>query len=181
MSKKHQTVKDAALIAVLASILFVQQLALSFIPNVQFTTLLLILYTKIIGFKRTTLVVVIHVMITNILSPFGPVIPLQIPAMLIGWLLIPILLSTVFKNLDSPISLAIFGLIFGFIYGWLFIPVSVFVLDVPFVTYFVADLVFEIIMATSNFLIIFWLYDPLKKLLKELKDKYDMTSQPSKI
>lgn len=181
MSEKHQAVKDAALIAVLASILFVQQLALSFIPNVQFTTLLLILYTRVIGFKRTALVVIIHVMIINILSPFGPVLPLQIPAMLIGWLLIPILLSTVFKKMNSVLSLAIFGLVFGFIYGWLFIPVSVFVLNVPFITYFLADVVFEIIMATSNFLIIFWLYEPLEKLLTELKNKYDLTSYQRKM
>ncbi|MBN2300408.1 MAG: hypothetical protein JXC31_04375 [Acholeplasmataceae bacterium] len=176
MSQKHQAIKDAALIAVLTSILFVQQLALSFLPNVQFTTLLIVLYAKVIGFKKTSLVVLLHVMAVNILSPFGPVIPMQIPAMLIGWFLIPLLLCTVFRKLKTAWALAVFGFFFGFIYGWLFIPVSVFILDVPFITYFSADIVFELIMAVSNFLTILWLYDPLKKLLVEQKSRYDIVS-----
>ncbi len=176
MSPKHQAIKDAALIAVLTSILFVQQLVLSFLPNVQFTTLLIILYAKVIGFKKTSLIVVLHVMAVNILSPFGPVIPMHIPSMLIGWFLIPLLLCTVFRKLNTAWTLAIFGFFFGFVYGWLFIPVSVFILDVPFLDYLYADLVFELIMGVSNFLTILWLYEPLKKLLVDQKSRYDMTS-----
>lgn len=179
MSQKHQAIKDAALIAVLASILFVQQIALSFLPNVQFTALLIVLYSRIIGFKKTMLIVVIHVFAINILSPFGPVIPMQIPAMLIGWLLIPILLHTVFKKFTSAWMLALFGFFFAFVYGWLFIPVSVWVLGIPFLSYLYADLLFEIIMAVSNFLTILWLYEPLKKILLEQKARYYMTiSEP---
>ncbi len=175
MSQKHQAIKDAALIAVLASILFVQQIALSFLPNIQFTALLIVLYSRVIGFKKTIFIVVIHVFAINILSPFGPVIPMQIPAMLLGWLLIPIMLHTVFKKAESAWSLAIIGFLFGFIYGWLFIPVSIWILDIPFLTYFYADVLFEIIMAVSNFLTILWLYEPLKKLLLDQKSKYYMT------
>ncbi len=175
MSQKHQAIKDAALIAILASILFVQQLALSFLPNVQFTTLLIVLYSRVIGFKKTSLVVVLHVLAVNILSPFGPVILMQIPAMLIGWLLIPFLLHTVFKKAKSAWALAIFGFFFGFVYGWLFIPVSVWLLDIPFLSYLYADVLFEIIMGVSNFLTILWLYAPLKKLLMDQKSRYYMT------
>ncbi|MBU1141975.1 MAG: hypothetical protein KKG64_05565 [Firmicutes bacterium] len=175
MSKKHQAIKDAALIAILASILFVQQIALSFLPNVQFTTLLIVLYARVIGFKKTALIVVLHVAAINILSPFGPVIPMHIPSMLIAWLLIPFLLHTVFKKANSTWALAIFGLFFGFLYGWLFIPVSVFILDIPFLVYFYGDLLFEIIMAVTNFLTILWLYEPLKKMLIEQKSRYYMT------
>lgn len=179
MSQKHQAIKDAALIAVLASILFVQQIALSFLPNIQVTTLLIVLYSKIIGFKKTSLIIIIHVFAINILSPFGPVIPMQVPAMLLGWLLIPILLHTVFKKLNSAWTLAVFGFFFGFVYGWMYIPVSVWVLGVPFLTYLYADVLFELIMAVSNFLTILWLYEPLKKILLEQKARYYMTiSEP---
>jgi len=179
LSQKHQAIKDAALIAVLASILFVQQIALSFLPNIQFTTLLVVLYSRIIGFKKTMLIVIIHVFAINILSPFGPVIPMQIPAMLIGWLLIPILLHTVFRKFSSAWTLAIFGFFFGFVYGWMFIPVSIWILEIPFLTYLYADVLFELIMAVSNFLTILWLYEPLKKILIEQKARYYMTiSEP---
>ncbi len=181
MSQRHQAIKDAALIAVLTSILFVQQLALSFMPNVQFTTLLLVLYAKVIGFKKTSLIVVIHVMAVNILSPFGPVLPIQIPAMLIGWFLVPFLLTTIFRKFNSAWSLAIFGFFFGFVYCWMYIPASVFILDIPFLTYLYADIVFELIFAVSNFLTILWLYEPLKKLLIEQKSRYDIISYQPKI
>jgi len=174
MSQKHQAIKDSALIAIFASILFVQQVALSFLPNIQFTALLIVLYSRVLGFKKTSLIVIIHVFAINILSPFGPVIPMQIPAMVVGWLLIPILLHTIFKKAESAWSLAIIGFLFGFIYGWLFIPVSIWILDIPFLNYLYADILFEIIMAVSNFLTILWLYEPLKKLLIELKNRYYM-------
>jgi len=120
-------------------------------------------------------------MAVNILSPFGPVLPIQIPAMLIGWFLIPLLLTTVFRKFNSAWSLAIFGFFFGFIYCWMYIPASVFILDIPFLTYFYADIVFELIFAVSNFLTILWLYEPLKKLLREQKLRYDIISYQPKI
>ena len=172
MRIENTTIKDTALIAVCAAILFVQQLALSFLPNIQFTTLLIILYTKVLGFKKTTFTIVIHIIVINILSPYGPLMPMYIPSMFIGWMLIPISLSTFLKKLNSAYALAIFGFFFGFLYGWLFIPVAVFVLGTPFEAYFMMDLPFELIMALSNFLTVLWLYYPLRNMLSKEKDKY---------
>jgi energy-coupling factor transport system substrate-specific component len=176
MRFEKTSIKDAALIAVCSAILFVQQLALSFLPNIQFTTLLVILYTKVLGFKKTTLIIVIHVIIINILSPYGPLMPMYIPSMFIGWMLIPIGLSTIFKKLNSAYALAIFGFFFGFVYGWMFIPVAVFVLGTPFEAYFMMDLPFELIMGLSNFLTVLWLYYPLNKMLVKEKEKYYQTA-----
>lgn len=177
MSKSHKAMKEIALIALFAAILFVQQLALSMIPNFSFTTLLLVIYTKLLGFRKTSLIIVVHVLIYNILSPFGPVIPLHIPSMFIGWMLIPILLSTLFKSWESVHQLSVFGFIFGFLYGWIFIPVSVFVLGTPFLTYFLMDLPFEFVMAVTNFLGILWLYDPIMIFLKTQLRKFRQATQ----
>ncbi|MCR3905504.1 MAG: hypothetical protein NUK62_00550 [Tenericutes bacterium] len=173
MSKSNQAIKDITLVSICAAILFVQQLALSFLPNIQFSTLLIVVYAKTFGFKRTTMIIIIHVIIVNLLSPFGPMIPVYIPSMFIAWMLIPVLLSTVFKKLESAYKLAIFGFIFGFVYGWMFIPVSVFILDIPFIAYLMMDLPFELMMAISNFLTILWLYDPIKKILVMHRIRYD--------
>lgn len=172
MGKTQIKVKDAALIAVLTAVLFVQQLALSVLPNIQFTTLLIVLYTKVLGPKRTSLIITLHVLLSNFFSPFGPVNPIYMPSMFIAWMLIPVLLSTVFKGLDKPYPLAIFGFFFGFVYGWLFIPVSVFMLGIPFKEYFLMDLPFELLMAISNFLTILWLYEPIKDFLIAQRDRY---------
>lgn len=167
-------VKDTALIAVCAAVLFVQQLAMSMLPNIQFTTLLVVLYAKVLGFRRTTLIVTVHVLASSFLSPYGPINPLYLPSMWIGWMLIPIFMHTVMRRFDTPYPLAIFGFLFGFVYGWLFIPVSVWILGTPFMTYFMMDLPFELIMAISNFLTILWLYQPLKDFLVSQKLKYHM-------
>lgn len=165
MSKSHQTIKDTALIAICAAVLFVQQMALSFIPNVQLSTLLIVLYAKVLGFKRTSLIIVIHVIAYNLLSPFGSVIPVYIPFMFAAWMLVPISLSTFLKKIESSLGLAIVGLAFGFVYGWMFIPPAVFITGTPFIPYLVMDIPFEIVMAISNFITILWLYYPLKNVL----------------
>jgi hypothetical protein len=165
MSKSHQAIKDTALIAICAAVLFVQQMAFSFIPNVQLSTLLIVLYAKVLGFKRTTLIILIHVIAYNLLSPFGPVIPVYMPFMFAAWMLIPISLNTFLKKIKSSFGLAIFGLLFGFIYGWMFIPAAVFITGTPFVAYLVMDIPFEIVMGLSNFITILWLYQPLKNVL----------------
>jgi len=165
-------IKDLTLIALLAAILFVQQLALSMLPNIQFTTLLIVLYTKVLGFKKTTFIIIIHVIISNFFSPYGTMNPIFLPSVFISWMLIPISLSTIFKKVESPYILAFIGFVFGFIYGWSFIPISVIVLEVPLKAYFLMDLPFEIVMAISNFLTILWLYEPLRKVLSYQKEKY---------
>ena len=172
MGSKIHTVKDMTLVAVCASILFVQQLALSFIPNVQFSTLLIILYAKLLGFRRTTFIIIIHVLAINMLSPYGAMNPVLLPAMFIAWMIIPVALHTIFKRLDSAIHLSVFGLVYGFVYGWVFIPFSVFILGVPFKTYFLADIPFKIVMAVSNFVTILWLYDVLRKAFETQLIKY---------
>ena len=165
MSKSHQAIKDTALIAICAAVLFVQQMAFSFLPNIQLSTLLIVLYAKVLGFKRTSLIIVIHVIAYNLLSPFGSVIPVYIPFMFTAWMLIPISLSTFLKKIESSLGLAFVGLVFGFVYGWMYIPPAVFITGTPFVAYLVMDIPFEIVMAISNFITILWLYYPLKNVL----------------
>ena len=167
MSTSHKAIKDTALIAICAAVLFVQQMALSFLPNIQFSTLLIVLYAKVLGFRRTTLIIFIHVIAYNLLSPFGPVIPMYIPFMFVAWMLIPISLSTFLKKVESSLGLALFGLVFGFIYGWMFIPAAVFITGTPFVAYFIMDIPFEIVMGLSNFITIYWLYEPMKRVLHD--------------
>ena len=160
---QKSALKDMTIVVVLASILFVQQIALSFIPNVSFSVLLVVLYTKVMGFKKTTLIIILHVLAINLLSPLGPVVPTLIPAMFIAWMLIPILLTTIFKKLNSALGLSIFGLFFGFLYGWVYIPFTVWFIGTPFLPYLIWDIPFEIVMAIANMISILWLYDPLKK------------------
>ncbi|MFP4178053.1 MAG: hypothetical protein ACLFTZ_04735 [Acholeplasmataceae bacterium] len=169
MNHVHRTIKDVVLVSICASVLFVQQLALAFLPNVQFSVMLVILYTRVLGFKRTMLIVLVHVLAVNLFSPMGPILPVFFPAMLIAWMIIPITLTTVLRRLQSSLSLALFAFFYGFVYGWVFIPFAIFLADAPFIAYLLADLLFEFIMGVSGFLTTLWLYDPLRAVFEREK------------
>lgn len=162
--------KEITILSLLTTILFVQEQLLMMIPNVSFTPFLIILYSKILPFKRVSLIVIIYVLIDNLYM--GSLNLIYTPPMLIAWLLIPILLKTLFKNINNTLGLALFGCAFGFIYGWIYIPTYIIAGNLPFTipvitAYLAADILFEIIMAVSNFICIIWFYDPLRNLLEK--------------
>ena len=109
--------KDLVLIALLTSLLFLQEQLLSFIPNVQLTFFLLVLYSKKLGIVKSSLIILIYVIIDNFLS--GLLSLLFMPFMLIGLLLIPLSLNTIFKKVNSNLSLAILGIMYSFIYSFI--------------------------------------------------------------
>lgn len=156
-------VKDITILSFLVSVLFVQEQVFVFIPNVQLSTFLIILYTRLLSFKKVSLIITVHVLLDNLWM--GSLSILYTPSMFIGWMLIPLLLNTIFKKLKSVTGLALFGFFYGFIYGWIFIPATLLLTGIPFIPYLISDIPFEIFMAICNFLAILWLYSPLYNIL----------------
>lgn len=161
--------KDLILIALFSAILFIQEEALTFLPNIQLTVFLIILYTKTLGFKKTTLIILIHVLLDNlVLGSFNIVFT---PFMFLGWMLIPILLNTLFKNLNDHLSLAYFSILSSFLYSWIYIIPAVLILHVDVLAYLASDFIFEVLLAGSSFLSTLWLYNPLYKAMQILLNK----------
>lgn len=163
------TVKDMAIIAVLTALLFVQEQLLSFLPNVQLTVFLIVLYSKALGLIKTSLIVIIHTILDNLFMASFNIV--YFPFMLIGWMIIPIIICSLFKNCESPLLLALMGILFSFIYSWLFIIPNVIILDVNALDYFIADIIYEIILAVSSFITILWLYKPCRNVLNNIMNK----------
>ena len=65
------TIKDLVVISISTAIIFVQQMAFAVLPNIQLTTLLIVLYSKVLGFRKTTIIIIIHVIVYNISFYFG--------------------------------------------------------------------------------------------------------------
>ena len=149
---KMLTTRDITLIAILTAILFVQEQVLSFIPNFQLTVFLLVLFSKKIGFVKTIIITAIHVLLDNLVM--GSFNFIYVPFMLIGWLIIPVLLNTIFKKVNSNISLAVLGVMFSFIYCWIYIIPNCIILQTNFFSYLIADLIWEILLASSSFITI---------------------------
>ena len=163
---KILTTRDITLIAILTAILFVQEQVLSFIPNFQLTVFLLVLFSKKIGFVNTIIITAIHVLLDNLVM--GSFNFIYVPFMLIGWLIIPVLLNTIFKKVNSNILLAVLGVMFSFIYCWIYIIPNCIILQTDFFSYLIADLIWEILLASSSFITILLLYDPCSNVLDKV-------------
>lgn len=159
-------IKNITLIAVLAAILFVQEQVLSFLPNIQLTVFLLVLYSKIFKLWKVLLVIVIHVLLDNLFM--GSFSIYYFPFMLLGWSIIPIIINIFFKNTENSIVLAIVGFGCSFIYCFLFAIPQVLLTETSLMTYLAADFSFEIILAISSFLAILWLFKPCYKIMKDI-------------
>ena len=171
MNKKFWTVKNICLIALFSVILFVLEEALSFLPNIQLTFFLIILFSKTLGFRRTTVIVIIYFLLDCLVM--GSLNPIYISFQLLGWLIIPILMCTAFKRIENNIFLALLAILFSLLYSWIMIIPSCIVLETKFIAYLLADLPFEALLVGSSFLTTLLLYNPLKKVLDKLLNKQD--------
>jgi len=159
--------KKMLMISLSIAILFTQEQLLMFLPNIQLTVLLIILFTSVYTFKESIIMVTAYVLLDSLFM--GGFNVFYMVPMLLAWYLIPLSYHTLLRKTKSELKLALFALIFGFIYGWMFIPFNMIQTGIPnFVPYLIADIPFELIMATTGFLTVLWIYQPLYKVLTEI-------------
>ena len=155
------TVKRLCILVVLTTILFVQEELLTFLPNIQLTFLLVVVYGATIGIRDGTLVILVHVLLDNLfMGSFN--LYCMVPQFL--GLFITLVMARLLKNKNEIIQ-SIFGAIGALIYCWLYVLVNIWFLDVRFMDYFIADIPFEIILVASTVVSILFLYKPLVKLI----------------
>lgn len=154
--------KRLVLLAFLSIILTVQEELLTFLPNIQLTVFLLVLYSKKLKCHETLLIITLHVLLDNLF--LGSFNLYYTPFMWIGWALIPLCSHTIFKKIDDSLKLAFTGVLYSFLYSWTFMIASVLILNASILSYFLADIVFELLLAISSFLSILWLYEPCSKV-----------------
>ena len=109
----NNKIKEICIIGMFAGFMFVLEQALMFLPNIQLTVFLIILFSKKLGLKKTLIIVTIHVLLDNlVMASFNIIFT---PFMFIGWAIIPITLNTIFKKVSSPIFLALLSIVYSFI------------------------------------------------------------------
>src|SRR5690554_2871268 len=160
---------DIVLISLLTSFLFVQEQLLTFIPNVQLTIFLIVLYSKKLGWLKTSLIVTIHVLLDSFYtSSFGII---YTPYIFIGLMMIPLTLTTIFKKINNHILLGLLGIVYSIIYSWLFLIPFMYILEVNPYLYIASDIPFQILLSASSFLSIIVLYEPTSNLFDHLLKK----------
>jgi len=175
MNNKFWTVKNICLIALFAVVLFVQEEILTFFPNIQLTFFLIILYSKTLGFRRTLVIVLIYFGLDCLVM--GSLNPIYISFQLVGWLLIPILMCTLFKKVENNIILALLSILFSLLYSWIMIIPSCIIFETKFNVYLLADLPFEALLIGSSFLSTLLLYNPSKKTLDRLLFNHEQNNK----
>ena len=165
MDKRTRLIKNIVLISILTAILFVQEQILSFLPNIQLTILLIIVFSKTLGFKKTTIIVTIHTILDSIF--FGSFSLVYFVPMLLGWLTIPLLLTTIFKKVESPLILSIISGGCACLYTLYFAIANSLIMNTNIITYLIADIPFTLLLIVSSVISVIWLYQPLNQLIKK--------------
>lgn len=163
---KRLTVYDLVLMAVLTSILFIQEQLLYLLPNIQLTIFLLVLYSKKLGTVKTICMIIVHVILDSLFTSSLGII--YTPFILVGWILIPVTLNTIFKSVNSNITLAFLGVLYAIIYSWFFVIPFVYMLKVDFMAYIITDIPFQLLLASSSFITILLLYEPSSRIFDYL-------------
>lgn len=166
----NRIIRDIALTAMLAAVLIITQLVFSPLPNIQLTFLLLFVYSRCIGSIRTLIIILINVLVQNFI--WGTLNIIYVPAMVIGYSLVPLLLNCVFKKVNNVLHLALIAILCSLLYSWCFILPSILLTEITFAAYMVGDILFEVLLAGSSFISVLWLYERLCKVLNQLQNEY---------
>jgi hypothetical protein len=165
-NKVLKSTKELTLISLMTTIVFVQEQLLISLPGIQLTVFLLVLFAKRFGFVKSSIIIVLYVILDSLYM--GSLSIIYTPFVLLGWMIIPLTLCTIFKKIESPFLLAMLGVLFSFIYSWLYIIPSYLFFNIDPIAYFISDIIFEISLAICSFLTILLLYKPCSKALKSL-------------
>lgn len=159
--------RKAVFTAMLIGILFAQEEVLMLIPNIQLTTLLLVVYGAVCGPYYGTIIVIAHAFLDNLFV--GTMIPIVMIPMFIGW---EIMMLLGYFSRKSPLWLiCILGAVGSLAYCWIFVLTNALFLDIDINAYIIADIPFEVIMSVCTVVTIMFMYRPIVKILSKYWDK----------
>ena len=156
-------IRELSILATFAALLVAVQVGLSFLPNIELVSLLILLMVQKFGWK-SLLPVWTFALVEGLIFGFH-----------IWWINylyiwpIWVLLIMLFKKSDHPLLLAILAGIFGLLFGSL--------CSLPyFLTggwgagfgYIISGIPFDLIHGVSNFILVLLLYRPLSRCLQKI-------------
>ena len=160
-------IKDIALIAVLSAILVVLQIALNFLPNIHLVSLLIIVYSLVLG-RKTLYIIYIFALLQGVIYGFG-----------IWWIMylyvwtILFLIVRIFKKNESTIIWAVISAFHGLAFGALCsIPYFIIGGIGAGIAWWIAGIPFDIVHGISNFIIALLLFRPTYMIMTRLSDRY---------
>lgn len=152
-----------ALSGILGAILLVSQIALAPLPNIEIVSVLVVLFTLVLG-KYVAYTLSVFILLEGLVYGFG----LWWFSYLYIWTILAIL-AFFFRKMESRLGWALicgfYGLLFGTLTSFPTFVLSGFAVGVA---YILSGIPFDLIHAVANFLLAFLLLPVLRKLLEKL-------------
>ena len=160
-------IRDIVIIGLLSAILIIVQVTLSFLPNVELVTTLIILYTLLFG-RKTLYIISVFILVEGLIYGIG----LWWFNYLYIWFVLYGIVRLLRKN-RSPLVWAIVAGCFGFTFGAL-CSIPYFITGgIPTgMAYWVAGIPYDVIHGISNFFIALIAFLPFLYIMKNLKTNY---------
>lgn len=160
------TTWDLTVLAALTALLLVMQVALAFLPNIELVSLLIIIYTLVLG-RRTLYIIYAFAVLEGLIYGFE----VWWFNYLYVWTILFIVVSLLRKN-KSVIIWAIISSFFGLSFGFL--------CAVPYAAagglgagfaWWVAGIPFDVIHGVGNFVVTLLLFKPVYYIISKLESK----------
>ena len=168
MNSSKFTAKDLVCIAAMTAVLETAKFVLNPIPNVELVTLLVIVYTKQFGWKKTLITVLLFALIECLYWGFAT----WSIVYFYMWPLL-VLLAYLCRNMDSVWIQASLAGFFGLFFG-AFCAIVQLIIAGPHaaLAWWAAGLSYDLVHGISNFIICLLLYKPVNKALETVVARY---------
>lgn len=161
--------KEIVLFSILGSILFISQISLSFLPNIEIVSLLVILYTLVYG-KKSMFSIGIFILEEGIFYGFG--------TWWMGYVLIwptLVLLTLILKRWINGkfLALSIFSAVFGLLFGVLYAMPYAIMGDFSFAfTYWLRGIPFDLVHMLGNYFVMIILGETVYNIIVKMNKAY---------
>lgn len=158
--------RDLVVVAMMSAMLFVVQVALSFVPNIELVTLLIIIYTLVIG-RKTIFAIYVFALLEGLFYGFG----IWWIMYLYIWTVLYFIVRTLRKQ-EEVLVWSLVGGFFGLLFGTLCSIPYFFIGGIGAgVVWWGAGLPYDILHGVGNFVVILVLFKPIYKVVEKLYSK----------
>ncbi len=163
MMSSKPTVKEIALLAIMAALMFASQVVMASLPNIHIVALLIILTTFMFGWKAMYSVVV-FIILEGLMFGFGP----WWFGYIIAWPLL-VIVTVIFRANTAPLFWAVISGLHGLFFGALCAVPQIFILGGKGAfAWWVSGIPFDLIHCAGNFVLALVLISPLRRLTEKL-------------
>lgn len=154
--------RELILLSFLSILITVGKMSLATIPNIEVVSFLFIVYTVVLGFKRSFLISIIFSTTEILIWGFG----LWTFGYYLFWPLLILITELFRRRIKGALGWAIISGLFGLSFGLLFAIYTAPLTRVNIFVYWINGITFDVVHMIGNFTIMLILYKPIKQVLE---------------